>query len=120
MRSIARVLLGLVRLANGTAALVAPAAVGRRIGVDPDENPAALYIMRLFGVRTILLGLALLRRESAVRAEAVRIAYIVHMSDTISAVAAGATGRLPRKAARTAALISGANVVLALVARRGV
>ncbi len=120
MRSTARVLLGLVRLANGTAALVAPAAVGRKIGVDPEENPAALYIMRLFGVRTILLGLALLRRDSAVRTEAVRIAYVVHISDTVSALAAGAGGHLPRKAARTAALISGANVVLALVARRGV
>ena len=55
------------------------AAMGRRIGVDPEENPAAIYIMRLFGVRTILLGLALLRRNSAVRAEA---AAASHTSST--------------------------------------
>jgi divalent metal cation (Fe/Co/Zn/Cd) transporter len=115
----ARVLLGSIRLVNGTAALLAPAAVGRRIGVDPEENPAAIYVMRLFGVRTILLGTALLRRDQDVRDEAVRIAHVVHVSDTLAAIAAGVTGQLPRKAARTAAIISGANVLLALLARRG-
>jgi hypothetical protein len=119
VRSTARVLLGGVRLANGTAALMAPAQMGRRIGVDPAANPAALYIMRLFGVRTILLGIALLRRDSAVRSEAVRIAYIVHISDTAAALIAARSGHLPPRAAKTAAIISGANVVLALIARRG-
>jgi hypothetical protein len=115
----ARVMLGSIRLVNGTAALVAPRAVGKRIGVDPDENPAALYVMRLFGVRTILLGTALLRRDKAVQDEALKVAHVVHLSDTAAALLAGASGHLPRRAARTAAVISGANVVLALIARRG-
>ena len=31
----ARVLLGLIRLVNGTAAMVAPEPIGRRLGIEP-------------------------------------------------------------------------------------
>jgi hypothetical protein len=120
LHDVARVALGGVRLANGTAALLAPEVFAKRVGVDPEQNKPALYVMRLFGVRTMLLGLDLLRRNGPVRERAVRVAPLVHMSDTAAAALAGATGQLPRKAAIVATAISGANVVLALVARRGV
>jgi hypothetical protein len=114
----ARLALAGIRLTNGTAALLAPAAFGRRLGVDPDAHPPALYVMRLFGVRTILIGADLLRRDPGARARALRVAPLVHASDTAAAVLAGRSGHLPSRAARAATAISALNLALALLARR--
>ena len=114
----ARVLLGLIRLVNGTAAMVAPEPIGRRLGIEPEENPAASYVTRLFGIRTMLIGYDLLQRDPAVRARALRVAPIIHLSDTAVAIAAGAAGKIPRKTAMTTAAISTTTTVLALAARR--
>jgi hypothetical protein len=113
----ARVLLAGVRLVNGTASLVAPRMFARRIGVDPDTNGPALYALRLFGVRTILIGAQLLSRDPEVRADALRRAVAIHVSDAAAAAIAGATGQLPPKGARAALLTSSVNVALAVLAR---
>ena len=84
----ARVLLAGVRLVNGTAALVAPAQMGLRLGVDPEANPAAVYVMRLFGARTVLIGTSLLSRNPAIRRHALKTAYLIHVSDTVAALLA--------------------------------
>ena len=115
----ARVLLAGIRLANGGVALVAPSAFARRAGVDAETSPAALYALRLFGIRTVLIGAELLRRDPAARARALSVAPLIHVSDVASAAVAGAQKQLPAKAARTAVIVSSVNVVLALVARRG-
>ena len=107
-------LLGAIRIVNGTSALVAPAEVGRRLGIDPEQNKAAPYVTRLFGIRTLVIGVALIRGDR----DAIRRAPLIHVADTIAAVLAGAGGELPRRAARTAAAISSVNTVLALLARR--
>lgn len=114
----ARVLLAGVRLVNGTASLVAPATFARRLGVDPEANGSALYALRLFGVRTILIGADLLSRNPEVRARALRVAVRVHASDTAAAAIAGATRQLPAKGAKAAVITSSVNTVLAVVARR--
>ena len=115
----ARVMLGLIRLANGTGSLLAPEPFARRLGVEPEANPAASYITRLFGVRTMVIGYELLQRNPEVRRRAVRAALFVHATDTAAAIVAGATRRIPRKTAVTAGSISATNTVLALIARRG-
>jgi len=115
----ARVVLGLIRLVNGTGSLLAPEPFGRRLGIEPAANPAASYVTRLFGVRTMLIGYDLLRRDEETRRRALRVAPLIHVSDTVAAVVAGASGRIPRKAAVAATAISATNTVLALVARRG-
>ena len=115
----ARVLLGLIRLVNGTAALLAPEPIGRRLGIEPAENPAASYVTRLFGIRTMLIGYDLLQRDEQVRRRALRIAPLIHASDTAVAIVAGAAGKIPPKAARTTTAISATNTVLALTARLG-
>jgi hypothetical protein len=120
LSDLARVALGGIRLVNGAVALVAPEQFAKRVGVDPGENQPALYVMRLFGARTVLLGADLLRRDGPERAHALRVAPLVHVSDAAAAALAGATGQLPARAARAATAISTANVVLALLARRGV
>ena len=113
----ARVTLSAIRLFNGTAALFAPAALVRRLGVDPEANSAALYALRMFGVRTVLIGAQLLLRNGGLRAHSLRVAPVIHVLDAAAAMIAGAQGQLPRRAATTAALISTVNTVLAVVAQ---
>lgn len=116
----ARVLLAGVRIVNGTVSLVAPATFARRIGVEPENNGPALYALRLFGVRTVLIGVDLLSRNPEVRERAVRAALPIHLSDAISAAVAGASGQLPAKGAKAAVITSTLNTVLALAARRSI
>jgi hypothetical protein len=118
VRSYAHVALGVIRTVNGSAALLVPEAMARQAGVDPAANPAAPYVLRLFGVRTVLIGLELLRSDGAARRSALDRGVLIHASDTASAAAAGALGQLPPAAARKAVAISALNTVLAVVARR--
>ena len=116
----ARITLAGIRLFNGVAALSVPATLARRVGVDPAANPAALYALRLFGVRTVLIGAQLLLRDGGVRAHSLRVAPAIHALDASAALIAGERGQLPRRAATTAAIISTVNTVLAMVAlKRG-
>jgi hypothetical protein len=114
----ARYVLGAVRLFNGAATLFATRPFGKRLGVDPATSPAAVYALRLFGVRTIYIGAELLFARGDHLRNAVAIAPAIHVSDTISAFLAGVGGQLPKTSARTATLISSANVVLSLLAWR--
>lgn len=113
----ARIALGLVRLANGLAALVAPLWLLRRLGADPSKNRATAYVFRMFGIRTVLIGLELLRGESEERERSVQRAPLIHASDTTAAAIAGLRGHLPPQAAVKAVLISAGNTALALLAR---
>ena len=116
----ARITLACIRLFNGVAALFVPATLARQLGVDPAANPAALYALRLFGVRTVLIGAQLLLRDGGVRAHSLRVAPAIHALDASAALIAGERGQLPRRAATTAAIISTVNTVLAIVAlKRG-
>ena len=116
----ARLALATIRLFNGVAALFVPATLARQLGVDPAANPAALYALRLFGVRTVLIGAQLLLRDGGVRAHSLRVAPAIHALDASAALIAGERGQLPRRAATTAAIISTVNTVLAIVAlKRG-
>ena len=61
--------------------------MARQAGVDPAANPAAPYVLRLFGVRTVLIGLELLRSDGAARRSALDRGVLIHASDTASAAA---------------------------------
>lgn len=115
-QDIARVGLGLIRLVNGGLALLAPTLLLRQLRVDPRTEAAAKYPFRLFGIRTVLIAADLLLNRGT-RADAVRVAPIIHVSDTISAALAGIRGDLPRRAAITATLISTVNVALSIAAQ---
>lgn len=114
----ARIALASIRLFNGIAALFVPATLARRLGVDPETNRAALYVLRLFGVRTILIGAQLLLRNEGLRAHSLRVAPVIHAVDAAAALIASDRGYLPRRAATTAALISTVNTGLAVVAQK--
>jgi hypothetical protein len=113
----ARVTLAGIRLFNGVAALFVPATLARRLGVHPEANPAAIYVFRLFGTRTILIGVQLLLRDGGLRAHSLRVAPVIHALDATAALLAGDRGQLPRRAATTAAIISTLNTVLAVIAQ---
>jgi hypothetical protein len=116
-RDYARIALACVRLFNGTASLAAPRAFARRLGQDADAEGAAVHIARMFGVRTVLIGLDLLSSDPNVRRHAQRVALLVHASDTVSAAAAGLSKQLPVRSAVFATGVSAVNVVLAALAR---
>lgn len=111
----ARTTLGLIRLAVGCLAFLAPGSYTRSFELDEKYAGPTDYVLRLFGVRTIYLGVALLKPGD--HDGELRRAPYIHASDTVAAVYAGVKGLLPPKAAVTGAALSGANTVLALLAR---
>lgn len=112
---VARVTLAGVRMFNGAGSLVAPQAFARRLGADADDG-AAVHALRMFGIRTVLIALDLLSKDPVVRRRALRVALLIHASDTVSAARAGLAGQLPRKSAIVTTTISAGNVVLAAIA----
>ena len=114
----ARIALGTVRSFNGLAALFMPRKMVQRLGVDPDANGAAIYVLRMFGIRTVFLGAELFLLEGARREEALRNGVVIHASDATAAAIAGIRRQLPRKVAAVAFVISSLNTVLAIVALR--
>lgn len=115
MRAWAARLLGGIRFFNGAAALLAPGVVARRLGVDPDANPAPVYPLRMFGVRTVILGAELLLvRDDEERARAMRIGIAIHASDTLAAALGGLRGQLPPGTAAMLTGVSSVNTALAI------
>jgi hypothetical protein len=112
---LARLLLAGVRLTMGTAGLLAPGLVIRRLDIDPATQPGMRYPLRMFGIRTVLIGADLLVPDARRRWHAERLAPVVHGSDTVSAFLAWRRGDLPRQAGAMATAISAVNLVLALV-----
>ena len=117
LRDYARILLALIRLFNGLVALLVPGTLARQVGIDPEANPGALYVFRMFGIRTVLLGAELLMQTGDRRAEALRRAVLIHASDTLAAFLASISGKIPR-GGKVIVGISAANTVLAVIASR--
>jgi len=115
--TIARYALGSVRLVAGSAGLFAPAMIISRFGDDaPNSNPAAIYGLRLFGIRTVLIGADLFRLEGRELDRALRAAPLIHASDTVTVLALMQNKQLSPERARPLALVSGANTLFAVIA----
>src|SRR6266581_9182302 len=114
-RDYARILLAGIRLFNGAAALFTPKLLARQFGDNP--NHAVVYALRLFGVRTIIVGIELLAPDEELRASALRYAIPIHASDTLSAALAGIQGQLPSGTSIMLTAISGVNTALAILAQ---
>lgn len=109
--------LAVIRLVNGALALLAPEFIARRTG-GAAGDPAPNYGLRMFGVRTVVLGadLLLLRGEAGRRARSE--AVIIHGVDTASAALGAIRGEVPPRVARITVTISAINTALAVLARR--
>ncbi|MET9688103.1 hypothetical protein ABZY81_06455 [Streptomyces sp. NPDC006514] len=102
-----------IRLFNGVTGLLAPTLLIRRLDPDRDVSPAAVYAFRLFGIRTILLGLDLLTNRGQRLQEDLREGVLIHGSDTATAALLGLRGQLPPRTAALTTLISAVNTTLA-------
>ena len=92
---------GLVGLrgAVGLGAYVAPRLSGRVFGLDPDANPQAPYLGRLFGARDVALAFGLGTSSGAQRAQWLRIGVACDLADAAASLLAGRRGELPKAAA---------------------
>lgn len=102
-----------IRLFNGITGLLTPTLLIRRLDPDRDLSPAAVYAFRLFGIRTILLGLDLLTNRDQRLQEDLREGVLIHGSDTATAALLGIRGQLPPRTAALTTLISAVNTILA-------
>jgi len=113
----ARYGLGAIRMVNGTLGLLAPGIIIRRLGdSEPETNAAAIYGLRMFGIRTVLIGADLFRLRRPELDRALSSAIVIHASDTVTVLSLWRHRYLTPATARPLALISGLNTVLALTA----
>lgn len=119
LRECARVLLALIRLINGLIGLFVPHMIIRRFNEEGEDPPVAKYALRMFGIRTILVALDLLKRPGPDRSHAIRMAPIIHASDAITAFVAARSGLVPRKTGTLIVAISAFNTLLALAMQGG-
>src|SRR6266849_4626985 len=117
LREPARILLACIRLINGLMALLVPGFLAHQISVDAKANPGIVYVFRMFGIRTVLVGAELLMQTGDRRAEALRRAVVIHASDTLAAYLASRSGYFPKKG-RIINWISALNTRLAIIANR--
>lgn len=103
-----------VRLAMGTLGLVAPDLLIKRMEPVGEPSPAAVYAFRLFGIRTILLGIDLLVRADDEVQRELRQGVVIHLSDVVTVVLLGLRHKIPQRTAVLTTLISGTNIALAV------
>jgi hypothetical protein len=114
----ARYALGGIRILNGGLALVAPELIVKRLEGEPLSSAAATYGLRLFGVRTVFLGIDLLTMRGHHLKRSLGHAVLIHASDTATAATLGVSGRIRPRVAVPLTAISALNTVLAVVAWR--
>jgi len=116
-----QLLIGL-RFVIGLGAWLAPRVSGRLLGLDPERNPQAPYIGRLFGARDVALGAGALSTEGDERARWLKAGLACDVADTAAGVAVGARGYLgtvPAALVTAAAVGAAALGVAALQAEDG-
>ena len=111
----ARWALAVIRVVNGGIALVAPSVIVKRFGEIPGESAAAIYGLRLFGVRTVLIGADLVTQRGPSLLHVTRQAVVIHATDTMTVAGLVLFGRLRPRTAIPLALISATNTVLATI-----
>jgi hypothetical protein len=114
--SAARYALAAIRVVNGGLALLAPGFIIGRFDEPPSPDGAAVYGLRMFGIRTVLLGADLATVSGEPLRRALREAVIIHATDTAAVVLLGLTGRAKPRTAVPLALISLTNTALAVTA----
>jgi hypothetical protein len=87
-----------LRGAVGAGAWLAPRSSGRLFGLDPDANPQASYLGRLFGARDAALAFGLSGSSGPQRSQWLRIGIACDLADAAAGLLAGRRGELPKVA----------------------
>ena len=98
------------RGAIGMAAWLAPRLSGRLFGLDPEGNPQAAYLGRLFGVRDVALGFGLSSSRGPERRQWLQIGVACDVADAAAGLLAGRAGDLPK---RSTVLVTGTALLAA-------
>jgi len=109
--------LALIMLVNGTLGLAAPRFLIRQVGADPDAESGMIYVLRMFGIRTLFIAIDLFRLP-AQREQSLREGVVVHATDAGAAFTAAMLGQLPLRPALMATSISVVNTALAVLGVR--
>src|SRR6202162_2690326 len=99
-----------LRSAIGVGAWLAPRLSGRLFGLDPDANPQAPYLGRLFGARDAALAFGLSTSSGGQRLQCLRIGIACDLADAAAGMLAGRRGELPT---RTTLLVTATALVAA-------
>ena len=83
----------------GASAWLAPNLTGRLFGLDPDSNPQAAFMARLFGIRDAALAAGTLGSDGNARTQWLRLGVACDVADAAAAYLAGRNGTLPKHAA---------------------
>lgn len=104
-----RKLIALLRMAVGSTWLV-PGLGARVLGVDPDLEPSARLLLRLFAIRDLVLGALALRAEGADADRHVDVGLVVDAADLAALLLA-----VTRRQIRARTFVLGAGTAAAAV-----
>jgi hypothetical protein len=90
--------LTVARFLIGGGAWLAPNLSGRLFGLDPDANPQAAYVGRLFGSRDAALGIGYAATDGEARRLWWRLGVACDLLDAAAGVLAARRGDLPKSA----------------------
>jgi hypothetical protein len=88
-----------LRAGVGVGAWATPNFAGRLFGLDPDNNPQASYVCRLFGVRDLALAAGALTSDGPDRRRWLQLGLACDLADAAAGYIAGRTGVLSKPAA---------------------
>src|SRR3954468_22264232 len=88
-----------LRAQIGASAWLAPNLTGKLFGLDPDSNPQAAFLARLFGVRDLALAAGTFGSTGESRTQWLRLGVACDLADAAAAYLAGRNGTVPRHAA---------------------
>src|SRR5439155_23228613 len=83
-----------LRASIGVGAWLAPNLTGRAFGLDPDGNPQASYLARLFAIRDLALAAGTLGSEGDARRRWIQLGLACDLADAAAAYLAGRDGTL--------------------------
>lgn len=115
----AKVTLMSIRSVIGVLGWLFPNLSGRLFGIDPNENPSAPYLGRLFAARELALVAPLLIEDEDVQRRSLQVGMAVDAADAAASVAAGVSGALPKRAVVMTGLTAVVAVILGWIATSG-
>ena len=86
--------LAVLRLAVGISAWLFPRLAGRLFGLDTVRNPQSPYLLRLFGVRDVALGIGALQSSGEAQRTWLQLGVLSDTADAAAAVLGQRAGYL--------------------------